>query len=142
MNHLQGVAIRSSMNQRRAVLVVALSLLAGLAAFLVTYLVSGPLTSSQLLTITKPNGGTILGSGIRCGTRGVDCSAERPKGDPIELTSEADAGFIFVGYTGDCAPGGRTIMTTARICSATFVPAEATATHSTHDCAGAYGWHD
>jgi hypothetical protein len=78
--------------------------------------------SGQLLTITKPVGGTISTAGINCGTRGADCSAKRPNGDAIELRPEADAGFTFVGYTVDCAPGGRTIMTAPRMCGATFAP--------------------
>jgi TIR domain/Divergent InlB B-repeat domain len=76
--------------------------------------------SERLLTITRPAGGTISATGIRCGTRGSDCSTSRPKGESIELTPEADAGFAFVGYTGDCAPGGRTIMSAPRLCGATF----------------------
>ena len=81
----------------------------------------------QLLTITKPTGGTLSAAGIRCGTRGADCTASRPKGDAIELTPDADAGFTFVGYTGDCAPGGRTIMTAPRTCGATFAQSSPTA---------------
>ena len=76
--------------------------------------------SEQLLTITRPAGGTISAPGIRCGTRGSDCSTNRPRGESIELTPEADAGFALVGYTGDCAPGGRTIMSAPRHCGATF----------------------
>jgi hypothetical protein len=86
---------------------------------------SGGLPASNLLlTITKPVGGTVLAPGITCGTRGSDCSVSRPKGDPIELTPQADAGFTFVGYTGDCAPSGRTIMNAARTCGATFVKSD------------------
>ena len=80
-----------------------------------------------MLTITKPAGGTLsaAGAGIRCGTRGSDCTASRPNGELIELTPEADAGFTFSGYIGDCAPGGRTIMTNAaRTCGGTFVKIE------------------
>jgi serine/threonine protein kinase len=91
-------------------------------------------SGNQLLTITKPIGGTVSAAGIRCGTRGTDCSTSRPKDDPIELTPVADAGFTFVGYTGDCAPGGRTIMTGPRTCGATFekdvAPATTTATQT------------
>jgi hypothetical protein len=36
------------------------------------------------------------------------------------LTGQADAGFVFRGYTGDCAPGGLMIMKTARTCGAAF----------------------
>jgi hypothetical protein len=77
-------------------------------------------SSGQLLTITKPVGGTIVGSGITCGTRGSDCSTTIATGDPVELVTEADKGFAFGGFTGDCAPAGRTVMTAARTCGATF----------------------
>jgi predicted Ser/Thr protein kinase len=77
----------------------------------------------QLLTITKPIGGTIsAAAGINCGTRGRECSTKRPNGDQIELTPEADPGYTFVSYTGDCAPGGRTVMTASRTCGAIFEP--------------------
>jgi hypothetical protein len=76
--------------------------------------------SGQLLTITKPEGGTISAAGINCGTRGTDCSTSFRKGDAVELRPEADVGFAFVGYTGDCAPGGRTVMSAPRTCGATF----------------------
>jgi serine/threonine-protein kinase len=76
--------------------------------------------SGQLLTIVRPVGGTISAAGIRCGTRGADCATKRPKGEAIELTPEPDTGYAFAGYTGDCAPGGRTVMSAARTCGATF----------------------
>jgi serine/threonine protein kinase len=102
-----------------ALAVALLVLVAGLVAIVVRFGV-GLRPSRQLLTITRPTGGTLTASGINCGTRGSDCSIERPSGDPIELRPEADAGFTFVGYTGDCAPGGRTTMTAPRTCGATF----------------------
>ena len=77
--------------------------------------------AGQLLTITKPDGGTLSAAGIRCGTRGADCSARRPERRSDRVDARADAGFTFAGYTGDCAPGGRTIMTAPRTCGATFV---------------------
>ncbi len=83
--------------------------------------------SGQLLTIVKPTGGTLTAAGVRCGTQGSDCSVTRPRGEAIELTPEPDAGFAFTGYTGDCAPGGRTIMSAARTCGATFTKAETAA---------------
>ena len=104
---------------RWAALGIGVALIIVVIVAFVMLLGRGP--ASQLLTITKPVGGTLSGAGIRCGTRGADCSASRPKGDPIELTSEADPGFTFAGYSGDCAPVGRTIMTTPRTCGATFV---------------------
>jgi hypothetical protein len=107
------------MRHRWTALAVAVPLLVVIIV-LVIYLGGGFGAGGQLLTITKPTGGTLSAAGIHCGTRGADCTASRPKGDTIELTPEADAGFTFAGYTGDCAPGGRTIMTTPRTCGATF----------------------
>jgi protein kinase-like protein/List-Bact-rpt repeat protein len=97
---------------------IGITLAVVLVVGLVVFLTRGP--AGQLLTITKPEGGTVSAAGIRCGTRGSDCSTSRPNGDAIELTPQADAGYTFVGYTGDCAPGGRTIMSSPRTCGATF----------------------
>jgi serine/threonine protein kinase len=109
---------------RAALAAALLAIVAGLAA-IVMLVTSWLQPSGHLLTITKPVGGTISSAGIRCGTRGADCSTHRPNGDAIELTFEEDAGYAFVGYTGDCAPSGWTVMTAARTCGATFeaVPA-------------------
>ena len=74
------------------------------------------------LTITKPTGGSILGRGVSCGTIGSDCTVTRPDGEAVELQAQPDEGFVFAGYTGDCAAGGRTIMSEARTCGARFDP--------------------
>jgi hypothetical protein len=74
----------------------------------------------QLLTITKPDGGTILGPGIECGTGASRCTTTIPTGESVELSTEADKDYVWSGYTGDCAPTGRTAMTEARTCGATF----------------------
>src|SRR5438309_2203844 len=74
------------------------------------------LEPGESLTVTRPTGGTLSGPGIRCGTAGGDCSTRRPSGETIELTGQADRGFVFRGYTGDCAPGGLMIMKAARTC--------------------------
>ena len=113
---------------RWAVLAVAVPLVIAVIVAAAILLIRNLPSSGQLLTITRPVGGTLTAAGIRCGTRGSDCSTSRPKGDPIELIPEADAGFTFAGYLGDCAPGGRTLMTTARTCGATFVKDVAGAT--------------
>jgi hypothetical protein len=76
--------------------------------------------AGQVLTITKPTGGTIVGPGIECGTRGSKCSTTVTTGEPIELDTQPDKEYVFSGYTGDCAPAGRTAMTEPRTCGATF----------------------
>ena len=100
---------------------IGVALLIGIVVGLVFVFGRGIGAAGQLLTITKPTGGTLSATGIRCGTRGTDCSVRRPNGDPIELTPQPDPGFTFAGYSGDCAPGGRTIMSGPRTCGATFV---------------------
>ena len=84
------------------------------------YLFGGFGPARILLTITKPTGGTIVTRGIRCGTDGSDCSTRVTNGEPVELETRPDKGFVFAGYTGDCAPGGRTLMLAPRTCGATF----------------------
>src|SRR4029453_11923782 len=74
----------------------------------------------MLLSINRPQGGTLSFEGISCGTNGTDCAASFARGETIELAVTADEGFRFTGYTGDCAPAGRTTMQAARSCGATF----------------------
>jgi serine/threonine protein kinase len=96
---------------------IALVLIIGLVVLL--FRMTG--ASTKVLTITRPVGGTIFGPGIRCGTAGADCSATPRSGDSIALTVEADTGYTFNGYSGDCAAGGRAYMDAPRVCGATFV---------------------
>ena len=75
----------------------------------------------EVLTVTRPQGGTVQGEGIQCGTMGEQCTASSGRGATVELRALADAGFVFAGFTGDCAPAGRAVMSTSRTCGATFV---------------------
>ena len=92
----------------------------GLLGVVIYQLLGGP--AGHELTITKPTGGSILGRGVSCGTIGSDCTVIRPDGEAVELQAQPDDGFLFAGYTGDCAAGGRTIMSEARTCGARFDP--------------------
>jgi hypothetical protein len=75
------------------------------------------------LTITKPTGGTVIGGvQLMCGTRGSECSEDVPIGQLVALQIEADTGYTFSQFTGDCPPGGEITMTAAKTCSATFTP--------------------
>jgi hypothetical protein len=82
--------------------------------------------AGQLLTLEKPVGGTIIGPGLRCGSRGSDCSTTRPTGDPVELEAQPDEHYLFNGWFGDCASTGRMSMSEPRKCGARFVPMPAT----------------
>ncbi|HEY2433437.1 MAG TPA: hypothetical protein VGI12_12250 [Vicinamibacterales bacterium] len=98
-----------------AVIAAGLLLWAGIAA------VRWLWPAGQLLTIAQPTGGTIVGPGIKCGSNGHDCSSSRPTGDPVQLEPQADNGYVFSGFTGDCAPTtGRILMSEPRKCGATF----------------------
>jgi hypothetical protein len=78
--------------------------------------------AGHVLTITKPANGTIIGPGIECGTGGSDCSTTFRTAEVVELDVKPDKDYVFSGYTGDCAPAGRPMMTEPRTCSATFQP--------------------
>jgi serine/threonine protein kinase len=92
----------------------------GLLGVVALRLLGGP--AGHELTITKPTGGSILSRGVSCGTLGSDCTVTRPDGEAVELQAQPDEGFLFAGYTGDCAAGGRTVMSEARTCGARFDP--------------------
>jgi serine/threonine protein kinase len=100
-----------------ALVIVAVLVLAGL----VLYNILTP--DGHMLTITRPTGGTLTAAGIKCGTRGSECSSIRPVGEQIELVPEPDDGFELTAYTDDCAPSGRTLMAGKRTCGATFAAA-------------------
>ena len=80
------------------------------------------------LTITKPTGGTIVvAGGIVCGTTGDTCSMNLPSGAPVTIVAEADSGYKFVSFTGDCEMNGETAMTAARTCGSNFIKVDGSA---------------
>jgi serine/threonine protein kinase len=101
--------------QVAAIVAAVLVLVAGAVAIGMWMWTTGP-----TLTVSKPEGGTILGRGINCGSGGTNCSTQFTKGEGIDLTAEPDEGFVFAGFTGDCRPHGRILMTEGRTCGATF----------------------
>ncbi len=116
---------------RGAALAIGAVVIAGLLLWAAIVMVRSLWPAGQLLTITTPTGGTIVGPGIKCGSNGSDCSMTRPTGDVVQLEPRADNGYLFSGFTGDCAPTtGRILMSEPRKCGAKFdqiaVPAAAT----------------
>jgi serine/threonine protein kinase len=99
---------------------VALVVVSATVAVFVARWLFAPNAGEVALTVTKPKGGTISADGINCGTAASDCSTTLKKGATVEFRIEADKGFRFSGFTGDCAPAGRTIMNSPRTCGATF----------------------
>jgi hypothetical protein len=87
------------------------------AALLASWLTSDP---GPRLVVEKPTGGTIIATGITCGTGGSTCTTTATLGDVIELRVQPDDEYTFASYTGDCAPGGRVLMDGPRTCGATF----------------------
>jgi hypothetical protein len=78
------------------------------------------------LTVTKPEGGTIVGAGgILCGVNGSTCSADIPSGVPVTLKADAAEGFAWEQFTGDCPSTGEMAMTSAKTCGATFIRSSA-----------------
>jgi serine/threonine protein kinase len=117
---------RSNGEWTRGVLIAAGMLaIAALLVFAIIQVVRWSSTPGQALTVTRPVGGTVTGAGILCGSKGSDCTTTRPTGDNVQLQGEADTGFIFSGFTGDCPVTGRLAMTQARTCGATFTPVTA-----------------
>jgi hypothetical protein len=112
----------SSPGARGALLAIATVAVGAVLVMAVLLMVRWVWPPGQLLTITKPVGGTIVGPGIECGTGGSRCSNAIATGEPIGLETRPDKDYVFSGFTGDCAPAGRTAMTESRTCGANFDP--------------------
>jgi hypothetical protein len=55
------------------------------------------------LTVTTPAHGTITGTGITCGTGGIDCTETYDYGTVVPLTATPDTGYGLRAWTGVCS---------------------------------------
>ena len=83
--------------------------------------------TGHVLTIVRPVGGSLSGPGINCGPQASDCTATFARDEGVELTAVPAEGYVLESFTGDCTVAGRTKMSVARSCGATFAPIPVTA---------------
>lgn len=80
---------------------------------------------TNTLSVSITGNGSVSGAGITCGGPGT-CTADEPTGSSVKLTADADDGYVFSGWTGDCTGTGdncTVVMSTDRDVTATFVAA-------------------
>jgi serine/threonine protein kinase len=104
-----------------AAIVAAVVVVVGAAVY-VAFTTMG---SGQMLTITKPEGGTLSSPGITCGTNGSSCTKKLAKGAVVQLRADPDDGYTFKSFTGACAPNGLTTIDGPQTCGAIFAKVEA-----------------
>ena len=89
---------RGTFDALRPVLMAAALLGVLVAAALAAAWLTGPSSTNKFtLTVESPTGGTLVGSGITCGSGGTSCSTSVMDGQVIELRAEADEGYTFAG---------------------------------------------
>ena len=84
--------------------------------------VNGP---PYTMTITPPTGGKVQGAGIACGAGSAACSVTMPAAMTLGMSATASSGYVFGGWTGDCAGTNPNLWVTLngpRTCGATFTP--------------------
>jgi len=80
------------------------------------------------LTVPRPSGGTVTGAGINCGTSGSVCQVTMPSSMTLGLQANADTGFVFSSWSGDCtgtSPSTWLTLNGVKTCGAAFRAAAA-----------------
>jgi hypothetical protein len=88
-----------------------------------------PLGPPYTLTIVRPSGGVVKGSGINCGTNPKSCELTERVPMTLSLQATPDSGYIFLGWSGHCSGNSASYLLPLegpRTCGATFVLAAET----------------
>ena len=83
---------------------------------------------SYTLAVARPSGGSVIGSGVACGSAGSACSVTAPAATAFALQATADNGYQFRSWTGDCVGtlATHTVqLDRSKSCGATFMPVSA-----------------
>jgi len=105
---------------QKPLILAGLVLAVGVVSVGAVYLARSIWSPGPVLTITPPEGGTIQGRGINCGTAGGNCSTPLTSGSLIDLLPIPDEGYLFDRFTGDCPSSGRTTVEESMTCGAIF----------------------
>lgn len=74
------------------------------------------------LNVTKPTNGKVSIPGLDCSN---GCSTNLPQNSPVTITTTPDPGFVFAGWSGDCAGTSNPLTLTldaAKNCTPIFAP--------------------
>jgi serine/threonine protein kinase len=74
------------------------------------------------LTILAIEGGVVRVGDVDCRATRGGCSVPLPAGTRVDLEAQADRGYTFEMFTGDCDLDGRVVMDGPHTCGARFVP--------------------
>jgi hypothetical protein len=76
------------------------------------------------IDITAADHGMVTGGSLSCGPAGVACHADFAGATSVPLAAVPDPGYMFAGWTGDCAGISRITLSVnqPRLCAAVFEP--------------------
>jgi serine/threonine protein kinase len=74
------------------------------------------------LTILAMDGGVVRVGEVDCRASSKGCSVPLAAGTQVDLEAQADKGYTFENFTGDCDVDGRVVMNGPHTCGARFVP--------------------
>jgi hypothetical protein len=77
------------------------------------------------LTVTPHAYGRVTGAGLNCGSGNAVCQATQATAGSVTLTATPDTGYVFTGWTGDCAGSAATAtlrLNSVKSCNALFEP--------------------